>query len=224
MFVTEAATASSGWLQTLVDWVVGFMDVIGPYGAGLAIAMENLFPPIPSEAILPLAGLAAYQGAFPLWQAIVWTTVGSLVGALVLYGIGAAVGLKRMRWLFDKIPLLKVSDVDAAVRFFDKHGGKAVFFGRFLPIFRSLISIPAGIVRMPLWRFGLFTAGGSVIWNTVFILIGWFLGTQWHIVERYMDVAEKVVIVAVVIVVVVFVAIRLRGVLRERRATQVDAE
>jgi membrane protein DedA with SNARE-associated domain len=217
MTTTDGA-ADGSWLGTLVDAVVGLMDVIGPYGAGIGIAAENLFPPLPSEAILPLAGLAASRGAFALWEAILWTTVGSIVGALVLYGIGAWFGLERLRKVADKLPLVNVNDVDRTVEWFHRHGGAAVFFGRFIPIFRSLISIPAGVVHMPLWRFVLLTGLGSLIWNTIFVLLGWYLGESWHIVEQYMDVAQNVVIAVVVIAVVWFVVSRVRSLRADKRA------
>ncbi|GAA3654966.1 DedA family protein [Microbacterium marinilacus] len=214
---TETTAADGSWLSALVDAVVGLMDVIGPYGAGVAIAAENLFPPLPSEAILPMAGLAASRGSFALWEAILWTTVGSVVGALLLYGLGAWFGLERLRWVAGKLPLVKVDDVDRTVAWFERHGGKAVFFGRFVPIFRSLISIPAGVVHMPLWRFTLLTAAGSLIWNTIFVLVGWYLGESWHIVEQYMDVFQNIVIAVVVIAVVWFVVARVVAIRRERR-------
>lgn len=216
--MTTASTENDGsWLGALVDWVVGLMDVIGPYGAGVGIALENIFPPLPSEAILPLAGLAASRGSFALWEAILWTTIGSLVGALALYGIGVWFGLERLRRIADKMPLVKVQDVDRTVEWFHRHGGAAVFFGRFIPIFRSLISIPAGVVRMPIWRFLLLTGAGSLIWNTTFVLIGWYLGEQWHIVEEYMDVVQNVVIVAVVLAVAWFVIARVRSLRADKR-------
>lgn len=217
MMRTETANDGS-WLSALVDWVVSLMDVIGPYGAGIAIAAENLFPPLPSEAILPLAGLAASRGAFTLFEAILWTTVGSVVGALVLYGIGAWFGLERLRRIADRLPLMKADDVDRTVEWFHRHGGAAVFFGRFIPIFRSLISIPAGVVHMPLWRFVLFTGAGSLIWNTIFILVGWFLGESWHVVEQYMDVFQNIVIAVAVIAVVWFIVARVRALRAEKRA------
>ena len=220
MTTTEITTAADGgsWLSTLVDAVVGLMDVIGPYGAGVAIAAENLFPPLPSEAILPMAGLAAHRGAFALWEAILWTTVGSVVGALLLYGIGVWFGVDRLRRIAERLPLVSGEDIDRTVAWFHRHGGKAVFLGRFVPIFRSLISIPAGVVRMPVWRFALLTAAGSVIWNTVFILVGWYLGSGWHIVEQYMDIVQNVVIVGVAAAVVWFVVVRIRAQRRQRAA------
>ncbi|MBG0718492.1 DedA family protein [Microbacterium sp. 2C] len=208
-------TLDGSWLTALIDGVVGLMDLIGAPGAGVAIALENLFPPLPSEVILPMAGLAAARGSFTLFEALFWTTAGSVVGAFALYGIGAVLGLDRLRALVKRLPLLHVDDVDRTVAWFGRHGGKAVFFGRMLPIFRSLISIPAGVVLMPLWRFGLLTLAGSLIWNSVFVLSGFFLGEQWHIVEEYAGVLQYAVIAAAAGALVWFTVTRVR---RLRRA------
>ena len=205
------AMASDGsWLTTLVDAVVGLMNLIGAPGAGLAIALENLFPPLPSEVILPMAGLAAARGSFTLFEALAWTTAGSVVGAFALYALGAGLGIDRLRALVRRMPLLKVDDVDRTVAWFQRHGGKAVFFGRMLPIFRSLISIPAGVTRMPLWRFGLLTLAGSFIWNAVFVLSGYLLGDQWHIVEEYAGVLQYAVIAVAATALVWFTVNRVR--------------
>lgn len=210
--------ADGSWLSALADWSVHLMDVVGPWGAGLAIALENLFPPLPSEVILPMAGLAANRGSFSLFEALFWTTLGSIVGAFALYGLGAALGQKRLKTIFRVIPLLKEDDVDNAVAWFNKHGGKAVFFGRMLPIFRSLISIPAGVARMPLWKFGLYTLAGSLIWNTIFVGAGYMLGEAWPIVEEYASVLQYVVIAVAVLAVAVFVFLRVRSLMRNRVA------
>ncbi|WEK12596.1 MAG: DedA family protein [Candidatus Microbacterium phytovorans] len=211
-----AVAADGSWLTTLVDAVVSLMEVIGAPGAGIAIAAENLFPPLPSEVILPMAGLAASRGSFGLVEALLWTTAGSVVGALLLYGLGAWLGLRRLRAVVARLPLLHVEDVDRTVAWFARHGGKAVFFGRMIPIFRSLISIPAGVVRMPLWRFVLLTLAGSAVWNSVFVLAGFFLGESWHVVETYADILQYVVIVGAVAGVTWFVVTRVRQ-LRDRR-------
>ncbi len=203
--------ASDGsWLTALVDAVVGLMNLIGAPGAGLAIALENLFPPLPSEVILPMAGLAAARGSFSLFEALAWTTAGSVAGAFALYALGAWLGIDRLRALVRRMPLLKVEDVDRTVAWFQRHGGKAVFFGRMLPIFRSLISIPAGVTRMPLWRFGLLTLAGSFIWNAVFVLSGYLLGDQWHIVEEYAGVLQYAVIAVAATALVWFTVNRVR--------------
>lgn len=213
---TTAATTDGSWLTTLSDWAVSLMEIIGPVGAGVAIALENLFPPLPSEVILPMAGLAAGRGSFSLVEALAWTTAGSVIGALLLYGLGVWLGLGRLRAIAARVPLLHPEDIDRTVAWFGRHGGKAVFFGRMIPIFRSLISIPAGITRMPVWRFTLLTAAGSLLWNSIFVLSGYFLGESWHIVERYADLLQYVVIGVTVLAVGWFLVVRIRALLGER--------
>jgi len=194
----------------VAGWAVGLMDTLGGPGAGLAIALENLFPPLPSEVILPLAGFAASRGELSLAGALGWTTLGSVVGALVLYVLGAAFGRDRVRAVAARLPLIDMADIDRTERWFARHGGKAVLLGRMIPIFRSLISLPAGAARMPVGRFLLYTTAGSLLWNTVFVLAGYQLGENWAVVERYAGVLQKVVIVVVAAAVVWFVAGRLR--------------
>ncbi|MEV4216613.1 MULTISPECIES: DedA family protein [unclassified Nonomuraea] len=189
----------------IVDWVTGLMESLGAPGAGLAVALENLFPPVPSEVILPLAGFTVSRGELVLWQVLVWTTVGSVAGALALYGIGAALGRDRMHALAEKVPLVKVDDVRKTEAWFERHGRKTVFFGRMVPIFRSLISIPAGVERMPLPAFTLFTTLGSFLWNTALVMAGYLLGEQWSLVERYVGILTYVVIGLIVLAVGVFV-------------------
>ncbi|MDT0180528.1 DedA family protein [Microbacterium sp. ARD31] len=211
----------SSWLGAIMDWTVSLMDVVGAPGAGIAIALENLFPPLPSEVVLPMAGLAASRGSFTLFEALAWTTAGSVVGAFLLYAIGAWFGVERLRRIASVVPLLHPEDIDRTVDWFVKHGGKAVFFGRMIPIFRSLISIPAGVTRMPLWRFGLLTTAGSLIWNTIFVMAGFLLGEAWPMVEPYADALQYAVIAAVVIGVAWFVWARTRTLVataRDRRS------
>ncbi|WP_425462220.1 DedA family protein [Micromonospora pisi] len=194
----------------IVGFVTGLMETLGGPGAGLAVALENLFPPIPSEVILPLAGFTASQGNLSLFSAIIWTTIGSVVGALALYYVGALLGRDRVRAIAAKLPLVKLADVDRTEAWFLKHGVQAVFFGRMIPVFRSLISIPAGVERMRVTTFLLFTALGSLIWNTVFVLAGYFLGENWHVVESYVGVLQNIVIAVCVIAVGYFIVTRVR--------------
>lgn len=215
-------TNAGSWLGALADWTVGLMDIIGAPGAALAIALENLFPPLPSEVILPMAGLAASRGSFTLLEAIAWTTAGSIVGALMLYGLGAWLGLSRLRAIAAKLPLIDARDIDRTVAWFERHGGKAVLLGRMLPIFRSLISIPAGITRMPIGRFVLLTGIGSLLWNTVFVFAGFFLGEAWPIVERYTDILQYLVIAAAAGAAAWFVVARVRTSLRNRPQPALD--
>jgi len=215
------AAASDGdggsWLSTLADWTVSLMDTIGPAGAAIAVGMDNLFPPIPSEVVLPMAGLAASRGSFTLAEAILWTTFGSVFGAYILYVLGRWLGADRLRRIADRLPLVKGDDVVRSVHWFEKHGSIAVFFGRMVPLFRSLISIPAGVARMPWWKFGLLTTAGSLIWNSIFVMAGFLLGENWHIVEQYAEIFQTVVIVVIVVAVAWFVTVRVRALLRDRR-------
>ncbi|MEV1201519.1 DedA family protein [Microbispora rosea] len=194
----------------IAGWAMELTERLGAPGAGVAIALENLFPPLPSEVILPLAGFTAARGDMSLLAALLWTTAGSVVGALALYCVGALLGRERTVAIAARLPLVKISDIEKAEAWFARHGVKTVFFGRMIPIFRSLISVPAGVERMPLGTFLLFTTLGSLIWNTVFVLAGYLLGEHWHLVEDYMGIVSKVVVAAVVLVVARFVAVRLR--------------
>jgi membrane protein DedA with SNARE-associated domain len=196
-------------VSAVIDWVTGLMTTLGAPGAGVAIALENLFPPLPSELFLPLAGFTASRGGMNLIAAIAWTTAGSLVGALALYYVGALLGRDRVRAIAEKLPLVDVSDVDRTEDWFAEHGSKAVFFGRMIPIFRSLISIPAGIERMPLPKFMLLTTLGSLIWNTALIMAGFLLGEKWHLVEDYLGFVSTGVLVLAGIAIAWFVVSRL---------------
>ncbi|WP_068263691.1 DedA family protein [Janibacter limosus] len=188
-------------MNTVVDWVLALMDSIGGPGIALGIFLENLFPPIPSEVILPLAGFTAATGRYSIVEAVLWATLGSVTGALLLYGIGAALGLDRLKVIAHKMPLVDVADIDKTDIWFTKHGPKAVFFGRFVPGIRSLISIPAGIDRMPLGQFLGYTTAGSLIWNSLFVWIGFQLGDRYDLVEQYMDPISKVVYLLIILAV-----------------------
>lgn len=203
----ESSTLAAG--SSAPGWVTGLMDTLGAPGAGIAIALENLFPPLPSEVILPLAGFAASTGEMNLIAALLWTTAGSVIGALALYGIGALLGRDRTVAIAARLPLLKIADIERTEAWFARHGAKAVFFGRMIPIFRSLISVPAGVERMPLPIFLLLTTLGSAIWNTVFVLAGYALGENWDDVTGYVSAYSKVVLVAAVLAVPAFAGVRL---------------
>ena len=173
--------------------------------------MENLFPPLPSEIILPLAGFSAGAGAgFTLLGAILWCTAGSLVGAFALYALGALLGRERTRKILNALPLVNPNDVIRIDAFFKKHGSENVIVGRMIPIFRSLISLPAGVTRMNLVTFPLLPGARSHIKNTNHIYAGYALGANWHVVENYVGVLSKVVIAVVVVALVAWIALRIR--------------
>lgn len=161
--------------------------------------------------ILPLAGFAANRGDLGLFSAILFTTLGSVVGALALYGVGAVLGRDRTRALAGRLPLVKVADVDKAEEWFARHGAKAVLIGRCVPVVRSLISVPAGVERMKIPLFLGLTALGSLVWNSALIIAGYALGEKWHVVESSVGVLQYVVLAAAVAAVVWFVVVKLKA-------------
>lgn len=195
----------SNFLEPIVQAVVSLVGALGAPGVGIAVAAENLFPPIPSEVILPSAGFAAASGSMGLVSAIVWATFGSVVGALVLYALGAWFGRARFYSLASKIPFVKETDIERAEAWFVRRGPLAVLLGRVVPVVRSLISIPAGIERMKLLPFTLYTAIGSALWNSVLIGAGYALGAHWEIVEEWISRYQLIVFSLAGIALVVWV-------------------
>ncbi|MFD5342909.1 DedA family protein, partial [Streptomyces anulatus] len=200
----------------IAGWAAGLVEAFGGPGAGAAIALENVFPPLPSEVILPLTGFAASQGVLSIASALFWTTLGSVVGAVVLYGIGAVFGRERMHAWWAKLPLVKASDLVRTEEWFARHGTKAILLGRMVPVFRSLISVPAGVERMPLPVFVTLTTAGSLVWNTVLVMAGYWLGDQWDVVGAYVGVVSKIVLALAAVALVGYVATRILGRNRER--------
>ncbi|MDN5687235.1 MAG: DedA family protein [Brachybacterium sp.] len=203
--------------MNIVDWAVSTMDSLGALGVALLIFLENLFPPIPSEVILPLAGVAAAGPNNTYWAMLSASIGGSITGAWLLYGLGRLLGPERLRTIFLRLPLLHVKDYDKTVDFMDKHGHKAIFFGRMVPGVRSLISIPAGLYAMPLGMFTLLTLAGSAIWNAVFLTIGYSMGSNWTVIEPYTDIFSNVVYAIVALVILVFAIQLIRREVARRR-------
>lgn len=195
----------------VADWIFGIVDRLGALGVGLLILLENVVPPIPSEVILPLAGFRARTGTLTVLTVWPAATAGSVVGALLLYGLGAWLGhdrlyrLARHRWFV----FASVKDLARGDELFDKHGGKVVLLARCVPFLRSVVSIPAGITGMPIVRFTVLTAIGSGVWNAAFIGLGYALGENWDTVEQWLGPVSYVVI-ALVVVGLVWLAIRRR--------------
>ena len=204
----------------LAGWATDLMATFGAPGAGLIVALENLFPPIPSEIVLPLAGFAAGRGEFSVVAAIAWTTGGSIVGAVALYLIGMLASDAWLRRTLARMPLVHERDVVKAEQWFDRNARAAVFVGRMIPGIRSFVSIPAGQRRMPWWGFVGLTALGSLIWNTVFVAGGFALGSRWHLVERYAGVFQTVVLVVLAALVVLMLVRRYR---RHREVKRMEA-
>lgn len=222
MFLATASdsvcqTGETGIIGAITEWLVDVMETVGGIGVAFAIALESIFPPIPSEVILPLAGFTAARGELGMIEAVVWATVGSVLGAWALYGIARFVGLHRIHRAADVIPGVSRKDVDKANRWFTKYGTWSVLIGRVIPVVRSLISIPAGFNNMGFLRFTGWTALGSLVWNMILVGTGYLLGDQWCSILGALNVFEDAVIV-IFVVVIVFLAVRwARTVIKERR-------
>jgi membrane protein DedA with SNARE-associated domain len=183
--------------SALVEKATELIDEIGLLGVASLIAAESIFPPIPSEAVLLLTGFQVSEGRFGFAMAVLFATVGSLVGALALYFVGRLVGEERFEWLLEKFgkPLgFKKSDIERADRWWERYGDRVVLFGRMVPLVRSIVSIPAGAEGMPLARFCVYTSLGSAVWNTVWIGIGRALGPQWEKAERWTGMLDYILI------------------------------
>jgi membrane protein DedA with SNARE-associated domain len=193
------------------DWVRNTVSSGGyPALAGLILA-ENLFPPIPSELILPLAGYYVGQGEMAYVLAVIAATIGSLVGALILYGVARAGG-RPLVLRFGKVLRVRERDLDKADGWFDRHGAWIVLFGRLVPGARSLVSLPAGLSEMPVWRFVALTTLGSAVWNCALIGGGWALGENYERIGDYVGPVGTIVfgLFALVAAALVLVALRRR--------------
>jgi membrane protein DedA with SNARE-associated domain len=195
-------------LDSLATFVTDLVESLGYPGVALLVAVENVFPPIPSEVVLPLAGFVAGRGDASLFGMIIAATIGSVVGAWALYGIAAAIGEARLhafvvrygRWFG-----LKEADLVRAEEWFDRRATTAVLLGRCIPLIRSIVSIPAGFRRMEPVRFTVLTALGSAVWNTALMVAGAILGDRWERVGSVVGLLQAVVIIVVVALVAWFV-------------------
>ena len=212
----EVCSTGTGLIAAITDWLVWLMEQVGGLGVALAIALESIFPPIPSEVILPLAGFSASRGLFSLVSAIVWATAGSVLGAWALYGIARWVGLHRIQRAADVIPGVSRHDIAKADGWFTKYGTWSVLIGRVIPVVRSLISIPAGLNAMSFRTFTGWTLLGSAVWNTILISVGYGLGAQWCAIQGALGVFEDVVIAVVIVVIAVWAVRKVRTVMRQR--------
>lgn len=190
----------------LETWITSIMADFGYIGIFLLIMVENLFPPIPSEIILTFGGFMTTVSSLNVVMVIIVATLGSVVGAILLYKVASYFGKERLTKIVLKhgrILRLKESDIERAENFFLKYGSWAVFLCRMIPLIRSLISIPAGMTKMKMSRFLVLTTAGSLLWNTVLIGLGAFLGESWNEIVVFMDSFSTIIysIIAVIVVV-----------------------
>ena len=196
-------------IEMLRVWSEGIMMALGYPGITLVMLLECVFPPIPSEVVMPLAGFLVSQGKFNFWAVILAGTLGSIIGALLLYGLGAWADEAVLRnWVRKHGKWIQVGedDLDRASAWFGKYGEPVIFFGRLIPIVRSLISIPAGLDHMPMPKFLGFTLLGSFMWNIVLAYGGVLLGENWQKIIGWLDLYQNVVLVILVIAFVAFLS------------------
>ncbi len=207
-------------LENLTDWATSVVESLGYLGVALLVAIENVFPPIPSEVVLGLAGYTAARGDAWVLGMILAALIGSMVGAWVLYGLAALVGPVRLRAVVIRYGAwigFGETDLDRAEAWFDRRSRAAVLVCRCVPLVRSLISIPAGFRRMPLGAFTLFTLVGSAIWNTVLVVAGYLLAEQWERVLVVTEPFQTVVLVGIGGVLAALVVRKVVVTARERR-------
>ena len=191
------------------ELILSIMNQFGYIGVLLLIAIENVFPPIPSEVILLFGGFMTTYTELNVIGMILFSTLGSLIGAIVLYYVGKILNKERLKKIVSgkvgKILRLKNEDIETADHWFDTKGNKTVFFCRFIPIVRSLISIPAGMSEMPMLKFLIYTTFGSLIWNTVLVVIGNRVGENWTSILDILDKYSHIVLVLLIIIAIVCV-------------------
>lgn len=201
------------WLNNLKIWAESLISSMGYPGLGIVMFLENIFPPLPSEVVLPLAGSLTLTGRFTLLWVTVVGMIGSVAGATVFYGLGRIFSEGRLRALiarYERWLFLSVEDFDRAEVWFNRYGEYVIFFGRMVPIVRSLISVPAGLATMNLPRFFLYTALGTALWSFVLAFLGRLLGASWPLVAEWIDTYQNVVLVIGTVAVVAFVARRIQ--------------
>jgi membrane protein DedA with SNARE-associated domain len=209
-FLAAAASSDQGGIT---GWLLQLVETLGPVGVGFSILLETVIPPIPSEAVLGLAGVLINDGQMDILPVILFATLGSVLGAVFFYYVGRALGPRRSHAFLDRLPLVETADVDRTFAWFERHGRSAVFFGRMVPIVRSFISVPAGVVKMPFGQFIVYSAAGSLIWNSLLITLGVLAG---DFIQDNLKYFDYLVVAVVVIGVGYLVTKRIRDI-RQRR-------
>jgi len=184
----------------MADWIIETINSTGYLGLFLLMLLEAVFPPIPSELIIPFAGFAAARGDLSFFGVVAAATLGSIVGTIPWYLAGRVFGLHRVRYLADRFGrwlTLNAEEIDLATNVFRRFGPWIVLFGRLLPIIRTLISVPAGLAKMPAWQFFGFSLIGMVVWNCILAGAGYLLADHYHLIEAWLDPLTWLVLASV---------------------------
>ncbi|MDF2506041.1 DedA family protein [Clostridium sp.] len=198
-------------------WITNFMEQFGYLGTFLMILLENVFPPIPSEVILTFGGFMTTNTSMTIIGIVTSATAGSVLGAIILYGIGHLLNVQRLENIVNRwghILRIKVSDIHKANSWFNRYGYRTIFFCRMIPLVRSLISIPAGMANMKFSLFVLYTTAGTLIWNIVLVCAGAILGESWETILDFMDIYSNIAYTILGLVLVIFISLLF---LRRRR-------
>ncbi|TCM69803.1 membrane protein DedA with SNARE-associated domain [Acinetobacter calcoaceticus] len=197
----------------ITNWVISIMEKLGYLGIALLMFLDNVFPPIPSEVIMPTAGYAASQGQLLFTGVVIAGCIGSLVAAACLYWLGHACDNQGIyRWIdrYGKYLYIKSKDVEKALEWFNQYGERIVFWGRMIPAVRSLISIPAGMSGMPFWKFMLYSGLGTIIWTTFLASVGYYFGENKLLMQQIFSQVGYVIIAIAIIAVAIYVYLKMK--------------
>lgn len=191
------------------DLLINIMSKYGYIGVFFLILVENIFPPIPSEVILLVAGFMTHSSNLSVPLLILTSSFSSLFGGFLLYYLGRMLNKERIEKIvkskIGKMLHLKINDINKSINWFNKRGSISVFFGRCIPIIRSLISIPAGISKMNITTFTIYTFCGSLIWNTILISLGKIFQSNWIVITKYLKIYKEYVIIILIIGLVIYI-------------------
>ncbi len=206
-------------IQSIIDWLVNVITVLGYPGVFIAVFLESFFAPIPSEIILPFSGFVASMGQMNIFLVIIISTIAAYLGSLPFYIIGKLGEKPVLKFLdrYGKYLFIEKSDVDKGFEAFKKYGNGVVFFGRLIPIVRTVISFPAGVAKMNFIRFSLYTLMGSLIWNTILTYLGYLFGDNWEVIGGWVGKYEKVILIVIILCVVLYVGRGVRNILIRRK-------
>ena len=199
-------------LEPVASWIENLIATIGYPGIVVVMAIENIFPPIPSELVLPFAGSLSAKGEMNFWAAVAAGTIGALIGAIVLYAVGyfaREAGVRTLVASYGKYLFISERDLDRAADWFERYGEIIIFFGRLIPLIRSIISIPAGYTRMNPVRFLVYTTLGTTVWNLILTYAGRLLGENWENILTFMDTYQYVTLAVILIAVIAFLTWRI---------------
>ncbi len=190
--------------ELLLNFFTAIITQMGYFGVFLLMVMESMVLPVPSEAVMPFAGFLWHQGTFNFWIIAITSTLGSIIGSLISYGIGFYGGRPLIKKI-GKYFLLNEHHLELTERFFTRYGDKTIFISRFIPVVRHLISLPAGLGKMKLFKFCLYTILGAFLWNSFLAYLGYYLADNWNIIRKYSEVIDIFVIILIIAAVAYFI-------------------